>query len=90
MSGGAWLGPTVEATILDLKRSGYGRVFIQPIGFLCDHIEVLYDIDVIFKRFAEKEELRLWRAESLNTSPLLISALAEIVYSRLRTTRETR
>ena len=90
MSGGAWLGPTVEATILDLKRSGYGRVFIQPIGFLCDHIEVLYDIDVIFKRFAEKEELRLWRAESLYTSPLLISALAEIVYSRLRTTRETR
>ena len=90
MSGGAWLGPTVEATILDLKRSGYGRVFIQPIGFLCDHIEVLYDIDVIFKQFAEKEGLRLWRAESLNHSPLLISALAEIVHSRLRTAREMR
>ena len=90
MSGGAWLGPTVEATILDLRRSGHRAVFIQPIGFLCDHIEVLYDIDVIFKQFAEKEGLRLWRAESLNHSPLLISALAEIVHSRLRTAREMR
>jgi ferrochelatase len=84
MSGGAWLGPTVEATILDLKRSGYGGVFIQPIGFLCDHVEVLYDVDVVFKEFAEHEGMRLWRAESLNDSPLLISALCELVSSRLR------
>ncbi len=90
MSGGAWLGPTVETTILDLKRSGYRGLFIQPIGFLCDHIEVLYDIDIIFNRFAEKEGLRMWRAESLNTSALLISALIEVVHSRLRTARETR
>ena len=90
MSGGAWLGPTVEATILDLKRRGHRGVFVQPIGFLCDHIEILYDIDVIFKKFAEKEEMRLWRAESLNDSPVLTSALAEIVHSRLRGARETR
>jgi ferrochelatase len=90
MSGGAWLGPTVEATILDLKRSGHRGVFVQPIGFLCDHVEILYDIDVIFKTFAEKEEMRLWRADSLNDSPLLTSALAEIAQSRLRGARETR
>jgi len=90
MSGGAWLGPTVEATILDLKRSGHRGVFIQPIGFLCDHVEILYDVDVIFKTFAAKEEMRLWRAESLNDSPLLTSALAEIVNARLRDARETR
>jgi protoporphyrin/coproporphyrin ferrochelatase len=86
LSGGAWLRPTVEATILDLKRSGHCGVFLQPIGFLCDHVEVLYDIDVGFKQFAENANLRLWRAESLNDSPLLIAALAEIVSSRLRTT----
>ena len=80
MSGGAWLGPTVEATILDLKRSGHRGVFVQPIGFLCDHVEILYDIDVIFKQFAEKEEMRMWRAESLNDSPLLTAALAEIAH----------
>lgn len=83
MSGGAWLGPTVETTILDLKAKGYRAVFIQPIGFLCDHVEVLYDIDIGFKQFAEKEGIRLWRAESLNDSPWLISALAEIAKSRL-------
>jgi ferrochelatase len=88
VSGGAWLGPTVEATILDLKRSGYSAVFIQPIGFLCDHIEVLYDIDIVFKQFAEKQGMRPWRAESLNHSPLLISALAEIVRSRVAAARK--
>lgn len=84
MSGGAWLGPTVEATILELKRAGHAAVLVQPIGFLCDHVEVLYDIDIGFKQFAEREGMRLWRAESLNESPLLISALAEIAESRLR------
>ena len=83
MSGGLWLGPTVESTILDLKRSGYAGVFIQPIGFLCDHVEVLYDIDIVFKQFAEQEGMRLWRADSLNDSPLLISALADIANARL-------
>jgi protoporphyrin/coproporphyrin ferrochelatase len=90
MSGGAWLGPTVEATILDLKREGHRAVFVQPIGFLCDHVEVLYDIDIVFKKFAESEGMHLWRAESLNDSPLLTSALEAIANSRLRAARETR
>ena len=68
MSGGAWLGPTVEDTILELKAKGHRGVFVQPIGFLCDHVEVLYDIDIGFQEFAEKEGMRLWRAESLNDS----------------------
>lgn len=88
MSVGAWLGPTVEATMMDLARSGHPSVFIQPIGFVCDHVEVLYDIDVAFKQFAQKEGLRLSRAESLNDSPLLISALAEIVNSRMKAAAE--
>jgi len=84
MSGGAWLGPTVEDTIRGLKGQGYRGVFIQPIGFLCDHVEVLYDIDIGFKQFAENEGVRLWRAESLNFSPLLARALADIARSRLK------
>jgi len=83
MSGGAWLGPTVEATILSLKERGHRGVFIQPVGFLCDHVEVLYDIDIAFKEFAEKEGMRLWRAESLNGSPLLTAALADLAQTRL-------
>jgi len=83
MSGGAWLGPRVEDTILRLKEKGHHGVFLQPIGFLCDHVEVLYDIDIGFKQFAQKEDMRLWRAESLNDSPLLAAALADITRSRL-------
>lgn len=83
MSGGAWIGPTVEETIFNLKAKGHRGVFIDPVGFLCDHVEVLYDIDIAFKQFAEKEGIRLWRAESLNGSPTLTAALAEVVRNRL-------
>jgi len=85
MSGGAWLGPTVEDTIRGLKAKGHRGVFIQPVGFLCDHVEVLYDIDIMFKEFVEKEGMRLWRAESLNGSQTLTAALANIVRCRLGT-----
>ena len=83
MSGGAWIGPTVEDTIRSLKAKGHRGVFVHPIGFLCDHVEVLYDIDIFFKQFAEKEGMRLWRAESLNGSKTLTAALAEVVNSRM-------
>jgi protoporphyrin/coproporphyrin ferrochelatase len=85
MSGGPWIGPTVEETILRLKAAGHGGVFLQPIGFLCDHVEVLYDIDIQFRQFAEKNCMRLWRAESLNESSKLTAALAEIARSRMST-----
>jgi protoporphyrin/coproporphyrin ferrochelatase len=86
MSGGDWLGPTVEAAILGLKQIGSCGIFVQPIGFLCDHVEVLYDVDIGFRQFAEKQAMRLWRAESLNESPTLIAALADIVRTRVGST----
>jgi protoporphyrin/coproporphyrin ferrochelatase len=82
MSGGAWIGPAVEDTIRKLRAKGHRGVFLHPIGFLCDHVEVLYDIDIAFKQFAEKEGMRLWRAESLNGSRILTEALAEVVRGR--------
>ena len=89
MSGGEWLGPTVEETILGLKAAGQTGVFVQPIGFVCDHIEILYDIDIAFRRFAEEKGLRLWRAESLNDSPAFIQAVAALASERLRQTPES-
>jgi len=56
---------------------------LQPIGFLCDHVEILYDIDIALKQFAEKQGMRLWRAHSLNDSPLLTAALADLSRSRI-------
>ena len=78
MSGGPWIGPTVEETLEGLHREGYRGVILQPIGFLCDHVEILYDIDIAFQATARKVGLKLFRPESLNDSPLLIAALADL------------
>lgn len=83
MSGGPWLGPTVEQTILELKHKGHTGVFIQPIGFVCDHVEVLYDIDIAFKQFAAEHGVKLWRAESLNASATFARAVADVARQRL-------
>jgi len=74
-----WLGPTVESVLEELSRSGRRRALIAPIGFVSDHVEVLYDIDIAFRRFAEERGMRLRRAESLNDSPTFIRALASVV-----------
>ncbi len=83
MSGGPWLGPTVESAMLEVKRKGHRGVVIAPIGFLCDHVEVLYDVDTVFRQFATQQGLGFWRSESLNTSPTFIAALADLALSRL-------
>ena len=84
MSGGPWIGPTVEETLGALNIEGHRSVVVQPIGFVCDHVEVLYDIDIAFKKFAKERGMELTRAESLNVLPEFIEALAEIVEPRLR------
>lgn len=86
MSGGPWLGPTVESAMLDLKKQQHKGVVVAPVGFVCDHVEVLFDIDIGFKQFAEAQQLRLWRTESLNVSPTFISALADLASSNLMAT----
>lgn len=87
MSGGPWLGPTVESALIEVQRQGHKSVVIAPIGFVCDHVEILYDVDIGFRRFAEEQGLRLWRTKSLNTSPTFIAALADLVVARLGATR---
>jgi ferrochelatase len=83
MSGGPWLGPTVESAMLEQKRRGHKGVVIAPIGFVCDHVDVLYDIDIVFREFAKEQGLKMWRPESLNTSATFIAALAKLASTRL-------
>jgi ferrochelatase len=78
ISGGPWIGPTVEDTLKAIKEQGHVGVVMQPVGFLCDHVEILYDIDIAFTEKAHELGLKLWRAESLNDSEILINALTEI------------
>jgi len=82
VSGGPWLGPTVEDSLRSLKDMGYDEVVLHPIGFVCDHVEVLYDIDINFQQLAKEIGIALSRPESLNDHPLLIEALAELAGSR--------
>jgi ferrochelatase len=79
ISGGPWIGPTVEDTLKALREQGEVGVVMQPVGFLCDHVEILYDIDIAFRQTAKELGLKLWRAGSLNGSSLLVQALVEVV-----------
>ena len=78
IAGAPWIGPTVEDTLKALAAEGHKGVVMQPVGFLCDHVEILYDIDIAFKETARELGMQLWRADSLNDSPTLIRALAQI------------
>ena len=83
MSGGEWLGPTVESVIDELAAAGNKHLFLQPIGFVCDHVEVLYDVDIAFKKYAAERGIALSRPESLNDSALFARAVAALVRQRL-------
>jgi ferrochelatase len=77
-SGGPWLGPTVEQTLESIAASGAKALLLQPIGFLCDHVEILYDVDIFFREAAAKLNLRLERPASLNASVPLARAIADL------------
>jgi ferrochelatase len=77
-SGGAWLGPSVEETLDRLAAEGVTALILQPIGFLCDHVEILFDVDILFHEYAIKAAIRLERPESLNTSATLAKAVADL------------
>jgi len=85
VAGGPWIGPTVEETLAAIRAEGHPAVVLQPIGFLADHVEILYDIDIAFTATARTLGLRLFRTESLNDSPPLPQALLHVVTSQLTT-----
>jgi protoporphyrin/coproporphyrin ferrochelatase len=86
VSGGPWIGPTVEDTLKAIKDEGHVGLVMQPVGFLCDHVEILYDIDIAFREAASELGLKLWRAESLNDSEVLVKALVEVVSGEYKAT----
>jgi ferrochelatase len=75
-----WLGPAAEAVITELAQAGHKAVLLVPIGFVCDHVEILYDIDVEYQGVARRLGIRLERTESLNDDPGLVAAVAEAVH----------
>jgi ferrochelatase len=82
-SGGPWIGPTVEETLDSIAAEGHKFLILQPIGFLCDHVEILYDVDHLFRHYAGNSGIRLERPESLNTSLTLARAVADLARTSL-------
>jgi protoporphyrin/coproporphyrin ferrochelatase len=77
-----WLGPDAGEVIAGLAQEGHKNILLAPVGFVCEHVEILYDVDVVFKRQAEGLGVRLERIEMLNTAPAMIAGLAGLVRDR--------
>jgi ferrochelatase len=84
MTDDRWLGPTVESMLDRYAAEGIRELVLHPIGFVCDHVEVLFDVDILFKDSAAKLGMALLRPESLNGSPKYTEALAEVAQRALK------
>lgn len=74
-TGMPWLGPQIEDLVVDLAAQGERDLLVAPIGFIADHVEILYDIDIGVGAIAQKHGLRLERTDMLNDSQPLVDAL---------------
>jgi ferrochelatase len=78
-----WLEPDIGQTIRDLAAQGEKQVIVAPIGFICDHVEVLYDLDMVAKNIAAERGVRLLRASCPNDHPPFIRMMAEVLSERM-------
>jgi protoporphyrin/coproporphyrin ferrochelatase len=78
-----WIGPDISEMLDVQSAKGVRKFLIVPIGFVCDHTEILFDIDVQAARVAREFSTSLRRTESLNTSPTFIAMLEDLVRSLL-------
>ena len=89
-TGEPWLGPDVLEELDRLHEAGVGKVLVAPIGFVSDHLEILWDIDIEARERAAELGLELERIESLNDDPAFVRALAELVEERLAVSGKSR
>jgi protoporphyrin/coproporphyrin ferrochelatase len=78
-TGEPWLGPDILEALHELKTGGVERVLVCPIGFVSDHLEILWDLDVEARERAAELGLELDRTRSLNDDPAFVRGLAELV-----------
>lgn len=77
-----WLAPDVADVVDELARESVRDVLVAPIGFVCEHVEILYDIDLELQDHAVRLGIRLERIEMLNDHPEMIAGLARLVRER--------
>ena len=76
---GTWLGPSLKEKITEFSNKGITRILVCPVGFVSDHLEILYDLDVEARDYANSRGIELARTLSLNDDPMFIEALAAVV-----------
>jgi ferrochelatase len=81
--GGEWLGPTLSSALETAKRDGAGHIVLAPFGFLSEHVETLYDLDVEARGWATALDLKWTRVPALGVAEGLIEALADLVIRAL-------
>lgn len=79
ISNDPWLGPDVSVLIKRFAEQGQKNIISCPIGFVCEHVEVLYDIDIVYQKLAKSLGVRLERIEMVHTAPQMIAGLAELI-----------
>jgi protoporphyrin/coproporphyrin ferrochelatase len=77
-----WLGPQLEEYIPELAAKGIRNIVSIPVGFVSDHVEILYDIDIQAQEAAQEHGVRLERPPALNTDPRFMAQLADLIRQR--------
>lgn len=82
-----WMGPDVESVLEELAKQNICEVLVIPIGFVSDHVEILYDIDIAYRKKAESLGIVFKRSPSLNTSGTFLKALTAVIEEHLRSAK---
>lgn len=77
-----WLGPQLEEYVPELAQQGIKNIVSIPVGFVCDHVEILFDIDIEAQAAAEENGVRLERPPALNDDPVFMQQLADLIKQR--------
>jgi ferrochelatase len=88
-TGEPWLGPDILEEIRRLGREGVRELVVRPVGFVADHLEVLYDIDIEAQAAAREAGIRLERARSMNDDPTFVAGLADLAEAALAASAPT-
>ena len=80
-----WIGPDLLVMLRELAAEGTNRVVVCPVGFVADHLEVLYDLDIEARAVADQVGLAFARTESLNAAPAFVRALRDVILDADRT-----
>lgn len=79
-----WLGPDAGEVIERFASEGKKHILLCPIGFVCEHVEILYDIDIVYQNLARSLGVQLERIEMLNTAPQMIEGLAGLIHQKVK------